>query len=184
MTIEWDFPRSSSHSQWIVPVQGETVSQTGNGMRLSGIDGDPQRRPIMAYANPFNGLPMSVGYHYGSVTEATQQLANTVSVIHDNNFNLSAAQKEWWSGNHEKGLKATTVRGIVNPTGHGKPKNMRHVNLDELVIERKVNWKQDRTKVHIFTELIAMPLRKAAGHCQKKTPDPLSQAQKLASIAC
>ena len=76
--------------------QGETVSQTGNGMRLSGIDGDPQRRPIMAYANPFNGLPMSVGYHYGSVTEATQQLANTVSVIHDNNFNLSAAQKEWY----------------------------------------------------------------------------------------
>ena len=62
---------------------------------------------------------------------------------------------DWWKGSMEKGLSLTTVRGIIKPTEHGKPRAVSKVKSEDLLCDRKMNWKLDREKVHILPSVFS-----------------------------
>ena len=68
--------------------------------------------------------------------EATGQLAGRVNFA------------EWWNGTIDEGLSKTTVRGIIKPTEHGKPRSALKVKESDLICNRKMIWEEDRYKSH------------------------------------
>ena len=63
-------------------------------MTLSGIDGDPTRRPVKVYLNPKNNLQTSFGYDSDELKTATNVLSNHILMVHARNTNLTAQEKE------------------------------------------------------------------------------------------
>ncbi|MBQ0718535.1 MAG: hypothetical protein KBT64_15090, partial [Sulfitobacter litoralis] len=71
----------------------ETFHVNHDGGRLSGIDGDPLRKPIFAPKNLSSRLIVSIAHRYQTAEEDVPS-ANNISAVSDENVNLSPAQKE------------------------------------------------------------------------------------------
>ena len=75
--------------------EGETIEQTHNGLRLSGIDDDPSRNPVQVEIDLTSNLPSSQGYHNRGINHAAYSLSNTITQVDRANMNLSEPEKEW-----------------------------------------------------------------------------------------
>ena len=73
---------------------GETISLESHQLTLSGLPSDPLRSPVVVRVNSNNNLPTSQIYHYKAPEKAIEALANTLTVISNNNINLSEPEKE------------------------------------------------------------------------------------------
>ena len=71
----------------------ETFHVNHDGGRLSGIDGDPLRKPIFAPKNLSSRLIVSIAHRYQTAEEDVPSV-NNISAVSDENVNLSPAQKE------------------------------------------------------------------------------------------
>ena len=65
----------------------------------------------------------------------------------------SRSLEEWWQGSIEPGLSSTTVRGIIDPTLHGRVK-AKVFGADGL-LDRKLNWKDDRWQDHTLPSVFS-----------------------------
>ena len=74
--------RLLSTSSLLQVYKGEQIIQQPSGMTLSGIDGDPTRRPVKVHLNPKNNLPTSFGYDSDELKTATNVLSNHISMVH------------------------------------------------------------------------------------------------------
>ncbi len=63
-------------------------------LQLSGLKGDTQRNPVIAFNHPDTNLPTTYAYQYGDSDTPKTVLCNYVSTVHQENTNLSEAQKE------------------------------------------------------------------------------------------
>lgn len=86
--------RLISTSSLLASYKGEHLTIDSTSMRLSGMDGDSTRNPIIAFNNPLSNLPTTLAYQYNSTDVPAQALCHTVSTVNSNNANLSEAQKE------------------------------------------------------------------------------------------
>jgi hypothetical protein len=86
--------RLLSVSSLLQHYEGEEVSVTTTHLTLSGIEGDPDRRPVQVHINKTNNLPMSFGFTPEGVKAGISAFQATVSSVHQANYNLSSAQKE------------------------------------------------------------------------------------------
>ena len=72
----------------------ENILMSSDGLILTGVEGDPTKNPVVAYINPATNLPSTIAYRYNAIQEATVPIHHVLSTVHDNNNNLSAAEKE------------------------------------------------------------------------------------------
>ena len=61
----------------------------------------------------------------------------------------------WWTGAIEEGLRSTTVKGIVKPTEHGRPKSRHACKEEDLLCNRKMNWNQDIDRLHVLPSVFS-----------------------------
>ena len=73
---------------------GETILMQPHEITLSGLAHDPLRNPVVVHVDPTNNLPTSQIYHYEVPEKAIEALATTLTVVSNNNINLSEPQKE------------------------------------------------------------------------------------------
>ena len=76
----------------------ETVTFHPQGATMTGVPGDPNRRQINIARNTSNNLQTSYTYEYQGTYQASPHLANSVSIIHHSNLNLSPAQRNFYNG--------------------------------------------------------------------------------------
>ena len=81
----------------------ETMPFHPQGVSMTGVPGDPNRRRINITRNPSKILPSSYTYENGGTYQVSHNLANSVSTIHHSNLNLSPAQKELLQWHHRLG---------------------------------------------------------------------------------
>ena len=73
---------------------GETITIEADRLTLSGLSGDPTRGSVTARVDPSNNLPTTHAYHHGAPMIGAQALSATISVVNDENSNLSEPEKE------------------------------------------------------------------------------------------
>ena len=73
---------------------GETILMQPHEITLSGLAHDPLRNPVVVRVDPTNNLPTSQIYHYEVPEKAIKALATTLTVVSNDNINLSEPQKE------------------------------------------------------------------------------------------
>ena len=73
---------------------GEHITVDAHSMRLSGIEGNDTRNPIIAFNNPVTHLPTTLAYQHNTTDIPAQALCHTISTVNSNNINLSESQKE------------------------------------------------------------------------------------------
>ena len=73
---------------------GETILMEPHELTLSGLHSNPLRSQVVVRIDPTNNLPMSLIYHYEAPERAIEALANTLTVVSNDNVNLSEPQKE------------------------------------------------------------------------------------------
>ena len=73
---------------------GETIFMEPHELTLSSLPSDPLRSPVVVRVDPTNNLPTSQIYHYEAPERAIEALANTLTVVSNDNINLSEPQKE------------------------------------------------------------------------------------------
>ena len=86
--------RLISTSSLLNTYKGERITIDGNSLRLSGIEGDPTRGPVIAFNNPTTHLPTTTGFVSCDTDIPASELNNVVTTVSENNHNLSEAQKE------------------------------------------------------------------------------------------
>jgi hypothetical protein len=74
--------------------KGEHLTVDTSSLQLSGLKGDTQRNPVIAFNHPDTNLPTTYAYRYGDSDTPETVLCNYVSTVHQENTNLSEAQKE------------------------------------------------------------------------------------------
>ena len=74
--------------------KGEEVVQTETEMRLTGVQNDPTRGELVAKVNPMTNLPTAFAYRPAATGPSLQALNSTISTVHQDNMNLSEAEKE------------------------------------------------------------------------------------------
>ena len=67
-------------------------------MTLTGIDGDPTRKPVKVHLNTKNNLPTSFGYDSDGLKTSTNVLSNHVSTVHSTITSLTEQEKDWSDG--------------------------------------------------------------------------------------
>ena len=73
---------------------GETIHIDAAKLVLSGIEGDRTRGAVQAFVDSNNNLPTLTAYQYGGLSSGTEALSATISLVNDNNSNLTEAEKE------------------------------------------------------------------------------------------
>ena len=66
----------------------------GNSLTLSGVEGDPDRTPVIVFNSPVTHLPTTSAYMSGDTSIPGNMLCNVVTTVSENNHNLSEDQKE------------------------------------------------------------------------------------------
>ena len=84
----------SQHFQSPSNLPRSTISINPRGLTLSGVKKDKFRRSIDVLLNPVNNLPTSYGYNTQGLKAATTTLANTITMVHNNNINLDPVKRE------------------------------------------------------------------------------------------
>ena len=74
--------------------QGETIKMDSQSATLSGIEGDPIRTPVQAFACGVNNIPTSRAYRLAGLEQAALSLNNVTTVVSAENINLSEVEKE------------------------------------------------------------------------------------------
>jgi hypothetical protein len=74
--------------------KGEQVTIDAFSLRLSGIENDSERSPVLVFNNPSSNLPTTTAYRSADTVDPPDMLCHTVSTVHDHNRNLSEAEKE------------------------------------------------------------------------------------------
>ena len=86
--------RLISTSSLLNTYQGEHITIDGNSLKLSGIQGDPERSQVVVFNNPLTLLPTTTAYISKDTDLPSRTLNNIVSTVSDHNDNLTEAQKE------------------------------------------------------------------------------------------
>ena len=92
--------RLISTTSFLKAYSGETILLEDTKATLSGIDGDPSRKPVVVPVKQSNQLYVSQTWHPSEVVEACASHAAVddfealINVVHDSNRNLSNAEKE------------------------------------------------------------------------------------------
>jgi hypothetical protein len=73
---------------------GETIHMEPHQLTLSGDPNDFTRGAVVVHTDPSNNLPTCQIYSYGEPDRAVEALSTTLSVVSDENANLTEAQKE------------------------------------------------------------------------------------------
>ena len=91
-------PQARTHllatSSLLQQYKGEHITSLPYALELSGIPGDLTRGSIIAPVNPKNNIPTSTGYRPDDTMMADEALSSIISVVSEENLNLSAAEKE------------------------------------------------------------------------------------------
>ena len=74
--------------------QGEHIIINGNSLKLSGIEGDPDRSQVIVFNNPTTHLPTTTAFNPDDIDIPGQVLYSAVTTVSKENHNLSEAQKE------------------------------------------------------------------------------------------
>ena len=74
--------------------KGEKISVDEASLTLSGAPGDPSRGSVLAVNCSVSRLPTTTGYKYDNTPASASSVFHSVSTVHDDNKNLSEAQKE------------------------------------------------------------------------------------------
>ena len=72
----------------------ETITIEPNRLTLSGVANDSNRGPVTANVNPQNNLPTSEAYNGTDPFKAADALVSIVNTVHEQNLNLTEAEKE------------------------------------------------------------------------------------------
>ncbi len=73
--------------------KGESIKILPHALKLSGVSGNPSKRPVTVRMNSHSNLPMSIAYRKPEAS-VPSALLSTISSVHDANMNLSEPQKE------------------------------------------------------------------------------------------
>ena len=74
--------------------EGEHLTIDSAKLELSGIKNDPTRTPVLAFNHPTTLLPTSIVYNHNDIDKPANNLYHTVSTVHNDNLNLTEAEKE------------------------------------------------------------------------------------------
>lgn len=74
--------------------EGEKIELEADKATLSGIPTDPTRGTVIARVNPKNNLPITLAYRYDDTETAVDALSSMVTVVEQENANLSEPEKE------------------------------------------------------------------------------------------
>ena len=73
----------------------ESIVLNDQYAELSGVEGDPSRRPVRVYNNPTNHLPECTSFRLKGSHKVAGELKAMTAAVDPNNTNLSEAEKEW-----------------------------------------------------------------------------------------
>ena len=102
--------------------QDESILIEATGMRLSGIEDDPNRGSVFARISSTSNLPTSVAFTSSGLHQAECALNTTISVVHNSNINLTQQEKfflQWhWQLGHPGFKKLTYLfrSGVLSNT--------------------------------------------------------------------
>jgi hypothetical protein len=74
--------------------EGETIHMEPHQLTLSGDPNDFTHGAVVVHSDPCNNLPTCQIYSYGNPDRAVEALSTTLSVVSNENANLTEAQKE------------------------------------------------------------------------------------------
>ena len=86
--------RLISTNALLTSYKNEHITVDSVSLKLSGIENDSNRNPVIAFNNPVTHLPTTIAYHFNDSDKPAQALCNAVSTVNDHNANLTEAQKE------------------------------------------------------------------------------------------
>ena len=86
--------RLISTNTLLTTYKNEHIKVDSLSLKLSGIENDSKRNPIIAFNNPVTHLPTTIAYRADDSDKPAQALCNTISTVNSNNANLTEAQKE------------------------------------------------------------------------------------------
>ena len=74
--------------------KGESIQLQPGELHLSGLNSDRTRNPVTVRVLPTTNLPTSIAYRYNGCEAASNALNSIISVVSDENMNLSDPEKE------------------------------------------------------------------------------------------
>ena len=74
--------------------KGENIQLRSGELTLSGIKSDKSKNPVSVRVHSHTNLPTSVAYRYNGCEAAASALNNVISVVSNDNINLTDAEKE------------------------------------------------------------------------------------------
>ena len=72
----------------------ETLVMDENSATLTGVKGDPTRRPVKAFVDPANNIPSCSGFRLKQMHKAALALQAMISTVDPRNINLTEPEKE------------------------------------------------------------------------------------------
>ena len=116
----------------------ETIKVEAHQLTMSGIEGDPNRSPIIALVNPENNLPTSQAYRQPAVLPAAECLNTTISAVNEANFNLSEPEKELLRWHYRLGhmsfqkIQFLMRSGVLTKSNHNRKLHQAACSLTQL----------------------------------------------------
>ena len=75
--------------------KGKIIELRSGKLHLSGIDSDQSKNPVKVQVHLGTNLPTSVSYRYNGCETAASALNNVISVVSNENLNLTDPEKEF-----------------------------------------------------------------------------------------